>query len=296
MWSSAGLLSRLLETPSPASTAFWRSLFCAITMLLILMIEHRSGVFHALKRMGGVGWLSGLMWAIIFTNFMLAMMMTSVANTLLVIGMSPLLAAVLARIVLGERIALPTWFVIAIAAGGLWWMVREALSTEGPQGLLIAATVPLASAVNLVAIRRSGESVDLGPAVLLGASISCLAILPFIGAGGLNRPSPDLLILAALGAFQLAVPCWLMVRAARRLRPHEVSLIALLEVVVGPLWVWLGAGETTSATTLQGGAVIVSALIINEFFNARTRGPASVPAAVQSGRIPRAEPIQPGKT
>jgi drug/metabolite transporter (DMT)-like permease len=202
----------------------------------------------------------------------------------------------LARIVLGERIALPTWFVIAVAAGGLWWMVREALSTEGPQGLLIAATVPLASAVNLVAIRRSGASVDLGPAVLLGASISCLAILPFTGPGGLNRPNPDLLILAALGAFQLAVPCWLMVRAARRLRPHEVSLIALLEVVVGPLWVWLGAGETTSATTLQGGGVIVAALIINEFFNARSRGSASVPAAVPSGRIPRAEPIQPGKT
>jgi len=271
MWSSAGLLSRLLEASSPAQTSFWRSFFCALTMLIILLVEHRGAVLRAVTAMGWIGWLSGLLWAMIFTNFMIAMMLTSVANTLLMIGMSPLMAAVLARIVLGERIAPLTWFVIAIAAAGLWWMVREALSTEGPEGLLIAATVPVASAINLVAMRRSGTRVNLGPAVMLGASISCLVLLPFVGSSVIEPPPRDLLILALLGAFQLALPCWLMVRAARRLKPHEVSLIALLEVVLGPVWVWLGAGEVTPITTIQGGGVIVAALIINEVLSARDR-------------------------
>jgi drug/metabolite transporter (DMT)-like permease len=64
-----------------------------------------------------------------------------------------------------------------------------------------------------------------------------------------------------------------MVRAARLLKPHEVALIALLEVVLGPLWAWLGAGELTPASTLQGGAVIVLALLANEWLRARQPAP-----------------------
>jgi len=148
-------------------------------------------------------------------------------------------------------------------------MVRDALSIEGPTGLLIAAAVPVASAVNLVMIRRTGARVDLAPAVLLGALISGIVLLPFIWPVRTSIPASDLLVLALLGAFQLALPCWLMVRAARLLRPHEVSLIALLEVVLGPLWVWLGVGETTSTATLQGGALILLALVTHELLSAR---------------------------
>jgi len=269
LWSSAGVLSRLLEAGEPFDTAFWRSVFCALTMLLILSLEHRHRTLQAITRMGWVGLMSGLMWAIMFTGFMVAMMVTSVANTLLVIGMAPILAALLAWRVLGDRVTGSTWTVIAIAALGLWWMVRDALSIEGPTGLLIAAAVPVASAVNLVMIRRTGARVDLAPAVLLGALISGIVLLPFIWPVRTSIPASDLLVLALLGAFQLALPCWLMVRAARLLRPHEVSLIALLEVVLGPLWVWLGVGETTSTATLQGGALILLALVTHELLSAR---------------------------
>jgi drug/metabolite transporter (DMT)-like permease len=187
--------------------------------------------------------------------------------------MAPLLSAILARVVLGERISLATWVVIGIAAAGLWWMVREALSGEGLIGLAIAAGVPLASAVNLVTIRRTGARVDLAPAVWIGAILSSLALLPFLARDEWLPPTTDLLVLLLLGAFQLALPCWLMVRAARLLKPHEVALIALLEVVLGPLWAWLGAGEVTPASTLQGGAVIVLALLANEWLRARQPAP-----------------------
>jgi len=96
LWSSAGVLSRLLEAGEPFDTAFWRSVFCALTMLLILSLEHRHRTLQAITRMGWVGLMSGLMWAIMFTGFMVAMMVTSVAHTLLVIGMAPILAALLA--------------------------------------------------------------------------------------------------------------------------------------------------------------------------------------------------------
>ncbi len=261
LWSSAGALTRMLETAQSFELSFWRSFFCAVAMVLILSLQERGRPLGPVIRMGWIGLFSGLMWAVMFTCFMVALTHTSVANTLLVIGLSPLLAALLARVVLGQTINRITWLAIIAAGAGIWWMVHEAISSDGLTGILIALGVPLASAINLVTLRRVHAQLDLAPAVLLGALLSCAATLPL--AWPLTAGARDLAILAILGAFQLALPCWLMVRALAWLAPHEVALIALLEVVLGPLWAWLFAGEITPAATLQGGVIVLAALIIN---------------------------------
>ena len=261
LWSSAGALTRMLETAQGFELSFWRSFFCAVAMVLILSLQERGRPLGPVIRMGWIGLFSGLMWAVMFTCFMVALTHTSVANTLLVIGLSPLLAALLARVVLGQTINRITWLAIIAAGAGIWWMVHEAISSDGLTGILIALGVPLASAINLVTLRRVHAQLDLAPAVLLGALLSCAATLPL--AWPLTAGARDLAILAALGAFQLALPCWLMVRALAWLAPHEVALIALLEVVLGPLWAWLFAGEITPVATLQGGVIVLAALIIN---------------------------------
>jgi drug/metabolite transporter (DMT)-like permease len=261
LWSSAGALTRMLETAQGFELSFWRSFFCAVAMVLILSLQERGRPLGPVIRMGWIGLFSGLMWAVMFTCFMVALTHTSVANTLLVIGLSPLLAALLARVVLGQTINRITWLAIIAAGAGIWWMVHEAISSDGLTGILIALGVPLASAINLVTLRRVHAQLDLAPAVLLGALLSCAATLPL--AWPLTAGARDLAILAVLGAFQLALPCWLMVRALTWLAPHEVALIALLEVVLGPLWAWLFAGEITPVATLQGGVIVLAALIIN---------------------------------
>ena len=78
-------------------------------------------------------------------------------------------------------------------------------------------------------------------------------------------------ILAMLGFFQLGLPCMLMVRAARSLSAPEISLLALLEVLLGPIWAWLGAGEVPASATLLGGAVVLTALVFNEIADMRNR-------------------------
>jgi drug/metabolite transporter (DMT)-like permease len=261
LWSSAGVLTRSLDVSGGFELSFWRSFFCAVAMLLILALQHRSRLHAPLQAMGWAGLISGLMWAVMFTCFMIALTRTSVANTLLMIGLSPLLAALLGWLVLKEPIARITWIAIAAAASGIWWMVHDALSTEGIVGMLIALGVPLASAINLVMLRRMHASLDLAPAVLIGAVISCVAMLPL--AWPVSASAKDLMILAFLGAFQLALPCWLMVRALAWLAPHEAALISLLEVVLGPLWAWIFVGEATPVATLQGGVVVLAALVIN---------------------------------
>jgi drug/metabolite transporter (DMT)-like permease len=128
--------------------------------------------------------------------------------------------------------------------------------------MLIALAVPLAAAVNFVTLKHAGRTVDFIPAVLLGAILSAILTLPY--ALPLRANAHDLVLLAVLGCLQLGLPCMLMVRASRHLSAPEIALLALLEVVLGPLWAWLGAGEAPALATLAGGALVIAALLLNE--------------------------------
>jgi drug/metabolite transporter (DMT)-like permease len=260
-WSIAGVFVRRLDSAQGFEITFWRSFFCLLSVLAVLVWQQGRHALAPLRAMGKAGLISGLMWSIMFTCFAVALTLTSTANTLLVSSISPLLSALLAWLVLGERIRTGTWVAIAIALMGIWWMVHEGISTEGATGMLVALGVPMAVAINLVTLRKMRAQVDLAPAVLLGAVFSCLATLPFISLTAVSLH--DLSILALLGAVQLALPCMLMVRAARHLAPQEMALIGLLEVVLGPIWAWLGAGEQMPAATIQGGTVVLMALVID---------------------------------
>jgi drug/metabolite transporter (DMT)-like permease len=269
MWSVAGVASRQLEQAEGVEVAFWRSLFCVAFMVLAMWFMHRGRWVAQTLSCGWVGLASGVMWSVMFTCFMVALMRTSVANVLVVMAASPLLAALLGLAVLREPVAPRTWVAIGIAAAGILLMVREGLSADGLSGMALAFAVPVASAINIVLLKKTGAHVDLIPTVMLGALISCLVTLPM--AWPVSAGTRDLAILAGLGIFQLAVPCMMMVRAARHLAPHEIALLGLLEVVLGPLWAWIGAGETPAGSTLQGGALVLSALLVNELAAIRAR-------------------------
>jgi drug/metabolite transporter (DMT)-like permease len=147
-------------------------------------------------------------------------------------------------------------------------------------GVAIALAVPLAAAVNwtllqALARRPAGPDAsprpapDMLPAVLIGAVLSAAITLPL--AWPLAAPPRDVSWLALLGVFQLAIPCLLAVMAARALSAPEASLLALLEVLLGVLWAWLGAGEAPSAAAIGGGSLVIVALVLNEALALRTR-------------------------
>ncbi len=265
LWSIAGVVTRHLETTGRWEVTFWRSLFAALFVLAALLVTRGRGAWAAVRASGGYGLLSGAMWAIMFSAFMLALMTTTTANTLIVNSIGPLVTALLARAVLREPIAPRTWAAIALAIAGMLWMFGSGYTAGEPRhaiGMLIALAVPLAAAVNFVTLKHASRSVDFIPAVLLGAIISAAITLPV--ALPLRANAHDLLLLAMLGCLQLGLPCMLMVRASPHLSAPEIALLALLEVVLGPLWAWLGAGEAPALATLAGGALVIAALLLNE--------------------------------
>ena len=289
LWSTAGVVTRQLEFAGGFELTFWRSLACLLFVCGYLMVTARSRWLAVITDSGWPGVLSGVMWAIMFTCFMIALVLTTVAKTLVVLAISPLLTALLAWLVLGERIAPRTWAAITAAGAGIVWMVRDGLQGgDGGSlwGMLIAAVVPLASAINIVNMKRQQARVDLVPAVLIGAVISCLAMLPLIMP--MQASGRDILLLSLLGVFQLGLPCVLMIGAARYLSPQETALLALLEVVFGPLWAWIGAGERPADATLHGGALILAALVTNELLASRKTAVAVPP--VQAVRTTKSKP------
>jgi len=265
LWSIAGVVTRHLEFAGRWEVTFWRSLFAAVFVLGALLVTNGRGAWAAVRATGGYGILSGAMWAIMFVAFMLALMTTTTANTLIINSITPLATALLARAVLKQPIALRTWAAIALAIAGMLWMFGSGFAAGEPRhlaGMLIALAVPLAAAVNLVTLKHAGRSLDLIPAVLLGAILSAAVTLPF--ALPFSANAHDLVLLAVLGCLQLGFPCILMVRASPHLSAPEIALLAMLEVVLGPLWVWLGAGEAPALATLAGGALVIAALLLNE--------------------------------
>lgn len=256
------MVSRQLESAASFEVTFWRSFFCGLTLVLVLAVQKGPvGLVRLVRSMGLPGLLSGLFWATMFTCFMVAIQLTSVTNTLLIVSLAPLFAAILARWILGEPISRVTAISILVAGIGLWWMLREGLSGDGLLGVVIALGTPIAAASNLVLLRRFRGGVSLIPAVMLGGIFSALLMLPLIFP--LRATESDLAWLAFLGVFQLAVPCSLMVWLSRYLPAQEIALLSLFEVVLGPIWAWLWGGEVITVVTLQGAGLILGALVFN---------------------------------
>ena len=265
MWSIAGVVTRQLESAQSFEITFWRSLFTFLSLLVLLPLTQGRDVFKGMRQGGASLWLSGVCWSVMFTAFMLALTMTTVANVLITMAMGPFFTALVARVVLGQRIDVRTALAIVMAALGIAWMFGAEVATQGWLGFVVALCVPLAAAVNWTVVQRAavrGLSVDLAPGVLIGATISCLVTLPM--SMPFQAVATDVAWLALLGLVQLAIPCLLSVACARVLKAPEVSLLALLEVVFGIFLAWWGAGEEPSSSVLSGGLLVLGALLAHQ--------------------------------
>ncbi len=272
MWSTAGVITRQLESARSFEITFWRSAFTAVSLLLILPLFQGRQVFRQMRQGSVAFWVSGVCWSVMFTTFMLALTLTSVANVLVTMSLGPLLTALVARVFIGHRVPVRTWIAIVVAGAGMVYMYAAQVADASIVATLVTLCVPLGGAINWTVTQHShaqGHDVDLVPAVLVGAVLSAALTLPL--AFPFQATAHDLTLLAFLGLGQLAIPCVLSVMCARVLKAPEISLLALLEVIFGILLAWVGAHEVPNVSVLIGGAVVIGALVVNELIGWRNR-------------------------
>lgn len=279
LWSIAGVVTRHLESARSFEVTFWRSLFNALAMTVALTCMRGAALWRDLLHARWPLWVSGVCWAVMFTAFMVAITLTSVANVLVTMAVGPLITAIFAHFFLDHRLPLRTWMSIAVGGIGIAWMFgQEADHGISFAGTTIALLVPLAAAINWTVLQHISHGTgdpdealpqDMLPAALIGALLSAAVTLPL--AYPLQSSYHDLGLLAMLGVVQLAIPCLLVVRLTRELAAPEIALLGLLEILFGVAWAWIGAGERPAAGALAGGALVLGALVGNEVLALRRR-------------------------
>jgi drug/metabolite transporter (DMT)-like permease len=257
-WSTAGLFQRDL-TVGVGTQLGGRAFFGFLSLFAFVAIsQRRRGIFAAFRGIGRAGLVTAVCMAIASGTFIIALNHTSVAHLLFILAISPLVAALIARVVLGERVSRNTWIAMLIALLGVVVMLGGGGGGDMlGDGLAIAATISFA--VSIVLTRRHRE-ISMAPASCLSQVFVLLVAAPFMDPG--SADGKDLVLLALLGAGQIGLGLALMTVGARLIPAAQTALIGLLEVVLGPLWVWLAYTEEPTTATLIGGAIVVVGILV----------------------------------
>jgi drug/metabolite transporter (DMT)-like permease len=278
-WSMAGMLVRNMDLRDSWEITFWRSLFMTLFILGVLAVQYRGGMFRRIRAVGLPGFIAGALWALMYSCFILALGLTTVANVLVIASVTPFSAALLGRLFLHERVPGRTWLAMVAAFCGILLMFMEAMDRGGLLGNLVALVIPFAFAVNVVILRRIEAHIDMIPTLVVSGVLSMAITLPL--ALPLTPTAKDLGLLAIMGVVQLGIGVLMMIVAAPQLAAAEIGLLAVLETIFGTFSTWLVVGERPGAMALLGGAVVIVALVINELFGLRTRAQPETEEAVR---------------
>ena len=255
--SFGGLIVRNIETDDGFLILAVRSLAYAATLLVFLVLRYRGALFRPFRDIGLLGLINVPIMGFGFTCYLFGLMLTTVANAVFIVSLSPLFAAAIGWLALRERVPPATLLAIALALGGVGVMVSGGLAGEGLAGMLVALGAPIALSI-LVVSQRYRPAVDMVPAVLLGGLVAGAIALPFIETWTMS--GRDLALTVVMGVGQVGAGFILLTLGARWLPPAQTTLLSLGESLLAPLWVWLFVAEVPSLPTLAGGAMILIAV------------------------------------
>jgi drug/metabolite transporter (DMT)-like permease len=256
-WSSAGVLQRQLSIDTPTQIAA-RALVAFFALAVFVALTNRGSTVAAFRTIGRAGLAVAVFMSISSGSFIIALNHSTVANVLFIQAAAPVAAALIAWVALREAITRRAGIAMAVALIGVALMVGGP-DSGGPFGIVASIVMTLSFAVTIV-IARHKRDVSMGPAICLSQLIVFLIGAPF--AHPTTIGAHDFAFLVLMGVCQMALGLAFLTAGARLIPASEVALITLLEVVLGPLWVWISVSETPVASTLIGGAVVIVAVLI----------------------------------
>jgi drug/metabolite transporter (DMT)-like permease len=255
-WSTAGIFQRELSV-GVATQLAGRALFAVLGLLAYVAVVERGAVWRAFRAVGRAGLAIAALMAVSSGSFIVALNHTSVANVLFMQALSPVLAAAFGMLV-GEPVSRRTWLAMAVAIAGVALMVG---GPGRPQALGFGLSILMSvSFAGTLVITRHRRDVSMAPATCLSQVLVFACAAPFAHPG--QAGSQDLVLLVALGVGQIGLGFVFLTIGGRLIPAAEVALITLLEVVLGPLWVWLVLSEQPGVATLVGGVVVLGAVAI----------------------------------
>lgn len=277
--SLSGILLRHIERADGWQILVYRSLTYFITIGLFLVIRYRGDTLRRFTAIGRQGLLAALVLAVGSVFYIMAMLNTTVANVVFILGAAPLLAALAGWLLLGERVSGGSMLAMFAAIAGIGLMFADGLVSGGTLGNLFALGLAIMYVFYLL-ILRANRHLDMLPATCLSGLITALIALVFVG--DLRVSGNDLRIILVLGGVQFGLGFMCLTWGTRFIPAAEVALFSLSESILNPLWVWIGVGETPGAYTLAGSAVVLVSVVAYSIIAIRRERAAGMTAALQS--------------
>jgi len=259
------LLIRLIDIPS-WELLFYRGLIPFVLLFIFLLLYYKKNFLHSLLITG----LPGLFYAILIalgnTTFVISIQNTNVANTLIMIALTPFTTAILSSIYLKEHPSKRMWFTIISCFLVVLFIFYD--SYQGNRifgdffGLLTAILIG-GSAV----VVRYGKLVNFLPSLLIAKLFTFVLPILFI------QSFPQSLIidlrefyLIIVMSICLFIALSFITLAPRYIPAYEVEIFFVLETILGPLWVWLVIHEQPTSKTIIGGMLIILTIFVHTFF------------------------------
>jgi len=262
-WSTGGVIVRLMDTQNAWQILLYRSVFVCLVVLAIVVFKRESGtsLLNPFIKSAAINIIAGLGMTAAFTGFILALIHTNIASAFFLLATQPFIIALMAWIVLNEKVQPSTLSAAIVTVVGVAIMFYEGIALGSIKGNVYALVSALGFAVFTVALRY-GRGVDMWPAIFYGGLFTAIfASVVLIG----TDTSPvistmDIFWCAVLGITQIGFGMLAYIAGSRWVSAAELGLLAMTEVVLGPIWAWLIVNEVPDRGTMIGGALILSAL------------------------------------
>lgn len=270
LWSFQGLIVRQIGDAGPWTVLFWRSMAMLPVLMGFLVWRTGGEPFTAIRKAGTTAALGGIGLVVAMGGSIVAFQTTTIANAAFLFAASPFLAAMLGRAILGEPVAQRTWIAIGLALIGIFIMVRDGLSAGAWLGNVAAILSALGFAIFTITLRWRRID-DTLPASVFGSIFATVAggAMALKLGQPLMVPVPDILWCLLMGAVTMTGGMILYTLGSKVLPSAELTLLSNTEVMLAPFWVWLLLGETASAGTFIGGAVLLAAILFNAYSGVR---------------------------
>ena len=178
------------------------------------------------------------------------------------VAMAPMLSAILATIFLRETANKETWVAILITFFSVTFIFYDSVKLGNIFGDIFGFITAFGLAIN-ANLARFAKDRDLVPSAVVGKLV--VALFAFFFVDNFQLQDSDIIIVPIMCIMCVAIPFVLVTIAPRYISAPEVNLFFLLEVILGPIWVWLIIKEQPSIQTIIGGSIIIITIAIHSF-------------------------------
>lgn len=256
--SLSGIMIRHIDQADGWQILFYRSLAYFISLAAILAVQYRSRTIEKFIAIGRPGIYASIVLAVGSVMYIMAMLNTTVANVVFIIGASPLITALAGWLFLKEKITRASFITMLLAIGGIALMFADGFVSGGMLGNVFALMMVFMYMLFLL-IMRHNRHIDMLPATCLSGLVTAAIAFAFVD--NLTVSQSDLILCIALGSVQFGMGFMLLTWGTRYIPAAEVALFSLSESVLNPIWVWLGVNEVPSMLTLTGSAVVLISVV-----------------------------------